>query len=328
MSLGFIRIHIRTLLAAFSMVAAQAVAFAAYPDRPVTLIVPYAVGGPTDMMGRQFAEALGRELGQPVIVNNKGGSSGLVGAGLLSRSKADGYTIGLLLTPVTAIAPLTQNDATQEQIKALTPVSELVNYSMIMLVGQNSRLVSVKDIVELARKNPGQVTYGSTGVGSTNHLSAELLSHAADVKMIHVPFKGNAPAANEIFAGRLDFMFDMPNAARSYINNGQMKPLATTGTQRNPMFPTVPTLQELGYKDVVVQGWFGIMGPADMPEAVASRLRAAIEKVKLSSDFSDRLKSDGFVMAAPTEPSAFRQRLSTERDFWKRLIDSTGVKLQ
>ena len=326
MNPGFIRI--RTLLAALSMAAVQAAAFAAYPDRPLTLIVPYAAGGPTDMMGRQFAEGLGRELGQPVIVDNKGGASGLVGTGLLSRSKADGYTIGLLLTPVTAIAPLTQTSATQEQIKALTPVAELVNYSMIMLVGQNSRMASVKDIVELARKNPGQVSYGSTGVGSTNHLSAEMLSHAAGVKMIHVPFKGNAPAANEIFAGRLDFMFDMPNAARSYINNGQMKPLAITGTQRNPMFPTVPTMQELGYNDVVVQGWFGIMAPADMPDAVASRLRAAIEKVKQSPDFSGRMKSDGFVIAPPTDPRAFQQRLSSERDFWKKLIDDSGVKLE
>lgn len=321
-------IRMRALLAALSMAAVQATALAAYPDRPLTLIVPYAAGGPTDMMGRQFAEGLGRELGQSVIVDNKGGASGLVGTGLLSRSKPDGYTIGLLLTPVTAIAPLTQSSATQEQIKALTPVAELVNYSMIMLVGQNSPVASVADTVERARKNPGQVSYGSTGVGSTNHLSAEMLSLAAGVKMVHVPFKGNAPAANEIFAGRLDFMFDMPNAARNYINNGQMKPLATTGTQRNPMFPTVPTMQELGYKDVVVQGWFGIMAPAGLPEAVALRLRAAIERVKLSSDFGGRMKSDGFVIAPPTEARAFQQRLSTERDFWKKLIDDSGVKLE
>jgi len=326
MNSPFPRLH--RLLALCAFIAVQTSAFADFPDRSLTLIVPYAAGGPTDMMGRLFAEGLSRELGQPVVVENKGGASGLVGTGILARSKADGYTIGLLLTPVTAIAPLTQNAATQEQIRKLTPIAELVEYAMIMLVSQNAPTASVQDIVARARQRPGAVSYGSTGVGSTNHLSAEMLAHAAGLDMTHVPFKGNAPAASEVFAGRLDFMFDMPNAARNYINNGQMKPLAITATQRNPMFPTVPTLQELGYQDVVVQGWFGIMGPANMPDAVIARLGEAIERVKRSAQFSDRMTNDGFVVAQRTEVRAFERRLATERAFWKTLLETSGVKLE
>ena len=169
-----------------------------YPSRPVTLVVSYAAGGPADIIARQLATGLGQIWKQPVVVENRAGASGLLALGHLAQARADGYTLGLMVSPVTAIAPLTQPSFKYDVTKDFTAVADLVDYSLVMLVGPQVKATSVADIIAAAKVRPGSISYGSSGVGGTNHLAGELLSRAAGVEMLHVPYKGNAPAVNAV----------------------------------------------------------------------------------------------------------------------------------
>ena len=323
------RLGLCALVASISAGAAS-VAHAAetFPTRPVTLMVPYSAGGPTDIMARQLAEGLAKELGQSVVVENRTGAAGLVALHALARAPGDGYTLGVMATPITAIAPLTQENFEHDVVKSFTPITDVVNYSLVLLVGDHVKASTVSELVEHARQNPSAVSYGSSGVGGTNHLAGALLSHATGAPMLHVPYKGNAPAANDVIGGRLSFIFDMPNSAVTYTQAGKLRPLAITASKRNPVFPDLPTVAESGFPDVTVEGWYGIMAPADLPADVLARLDAAIRTVKQSPDFSSRMQAAGFEVTPAKTPQAFGERIAKERDFWKNLIKTADIPLQ
>jgi tripartite-type tricarboxylate transporter receptor subunit TctC len=300
---------------------------ASYPTRPITLLLPYSAGGPTDLMARQLAQGLAKELGQPVVVENRTGAAGLVALGALARAPADGYLLGVMASPVTAIAPLTQPNFPYDVVTSFTPITDVVNYSLVLMVGKHVPANNVRELIEYAKKNPEAVTYGSSGVGGTNHLAGELLSRASKAPMLHVPYKGNALAVNDILGGQISFVFDMPNTAQAQARSGQLRPLAITSSQRNPMLPDVPTLVESGFPDVVVEGWYGVLAPANLPAPVLRRLESAIKAVKASPRFAEQMQSGGFVLT-PTSSSAFGERIRKERDFWKNLITTANIKLQ
>ena len=308
--------------------AGVAAAADAFPTRPITLLVPYSAGGPTDIMARQLAEGLTRELGQSVLVENRTGAGGLVALQALARAPSDGYTLGVMVTPVTAIVPLTQQNFEYDVVKSFTPITDVVNYSLVLLVGEHIKAKTVGELVDYAKQNPSAVSYGSSGVGGTNHLAGALLSYATDAPMLHVPYKGNAPAANDVMGGRLSFIFDMPNSAVTYTQSGKLRPLAITASKRNPVFPDLPTVAESGFPDVTVEGWYGIMAPGNLPADVVAKLDAAIKTVKESPEFSSKMQAAGFEVTPTKTPQAFGERIASERDFWKNLISTANIPLQ
>ncbi len=298
-----------------------------FPARQVTLLVPYAAGGPTDLIARQLAFGLGKLWGQPVVVENRTGASGIVALTALARAPADGYTLGVMVSPVTAIAPLTQPAFRYDVSKDFTAVSDLVDYALVLLAGPQTKAQSLKELVAYAKQNPTSVTYGSSGLGGTNHLAGELFSRSAHAPMLHVPYKGNAPALNDVMAGQISFVFAQTDAAIGYAKSDKVRALGITSKQRNPALPDVPTMEESGFKGVDVGGWTGVMGPAKLPPAVLKKWEEGIAAVKKTPEFKDKMESLGFVVTG-TSSADFTQRVRQERDFWKAKITEANIQLQ
>jgi tripartite-type tricarboxylate transporter receptor subunit TctC len=299
-----------------------------FPSRPITLLLPYSAGGPTDIMARQLAEGLSKELKQTVIVENRTGAAGLIALGALARAPADGYLIGVMATPVTAIAPLGQPSFQYDVVKSFTPITDIVNYSLVLMTNKQFPANNVRDLVEYAKKNPKAVSYGSSGIGGTNHLAGELLSQATGAPMLHVPYKGNAQAANDVIGGQISFVFDIPSTASGFVRAGTLKPLAITASRRNPVLPDVPTMAESGFPEVKVEGWYGVLAPANLPPQVLRKLEAAIKTVKESPKFAEQMRAGGLDITPTTSPAAFGERIRLERDFWKKLITTSHIQLQ
>lgn len=298
---------------------------AAFPQRTVTLIVPYTAGGPSDVIARQLASGLSQLWKQTVVVENKAGASGLLALSTLAQAKNDGYTLGVMVSPVTAIAPMIHPDFKYDVTKDFTAIADLVDYTLVLLAGPQLKANSVADIVEAARKNPNAVAFGSSGIGGTNHLAGVLFSRAAKVTMLHVPYKGNAPAVQAAMAGEVTFTFAQQDAAMSLA--GKLTPLAVTARQRLIALPNVPTMSEAGFPDMEIGGWTGVMGPANLPAPILQKIEQGIEHVKKTPEFKARMDAMGFPITA-TSSKAFANRIRGERDFWKAKVAEHKIALQ
>lgn len=300
---------------------------AAYPTKPITFLVPYSAGGPTDLVARQLALGLNKLWGQPVVVDNRTGASGIVALTALARAPGDGYTLGIMVSPVTAIAPLTQPNFPYDVIKDFTAVSDVVDYALVLMVGPQTKAKSARELADYAKKNPTAVTYGSSGVGGTNHLAGELFSRSANAPMLHVPYKGNAPAINDVMAGQISFVFAQTDSAIGMAKSDKMTALGITAASRNPALPNVPTMEESGFTGMDVGGWTGVMAPAKLPQEVLKKLEEGIAAVKKTPEFKEKMESMGFVITG-TSSAAFGQRVQKERDFWKAKITEAKIQLQ
>ncbi len=232
-----------------------------------------------------------------------------------------------MVSPVTAIAPLTQPNFRYDVTQDFTAVSDLVDYALVLLAGPQTKAANLKELVEFAKQNPTAVTYGSSGLGGTNHLAGELFSRSANAPMLHVPYKGNAPALNDVMAGQVSFVFAQTDAAIGLAKSDKVRALGITSKERNAMLPTVPTMEESGFKGVDVGGWTGVMGPAKLPPAVLKRLEAGIAEVKKTPEFKEKMESLGFVITG-TSSTDFTRRVRAERDFWKAKITEANIQLQ
>jgi len=300
---------------------------AAYPTKPITFLVPYSAGGPTDLIARQLALGLNKLWGQPVVVDNRTGASGIVALTALARAPGDGYTLGIMVSPVTAIAPLTQPNFPYDVVKDFTAVSDVVDYALVLMVGPQTKAKSARELADYAKKNPTAVTYGSSGVGGTNHLAGELFSRSANAPMLHVPYKGNAPAINDVMAGQISFVFAQTDTAIGMAKSGKMTALGITAATRNPALPNVPTMEEGGFAGMDVGGWTGVMAPAKLPQEVLKKLEEGIAAVKKTPEFREKMESMGFVITG-TSSAVFGQRVQKERDFWKAKITEAKIQLQ
>ena len=315
-----------TALAVCAISVGASQAQAAYPEKPVTFMVPYSAGGPTDLIARQLAQGLGELWGQSVVVENRTGASGIVALSALNRAAADGYTLGIMVTPVTAIAPLTQKDFPLDVTKDFTAVTDLVDYALVLLAGPQAQASTLKELINRAKADPQAISYGSSGIGGTNHLAGELFSRAAGATMLHVPYKGNAPAISDAMGGQISFVFAQTDAAIGLADSDKFTALAITSAERNPAVPNIPTLIEQGL-DVTVGGWTGVMGPAGLSPEIVKTLEDSIAKVKDSPAFKERMAALGFVIT-PTSSEAFTKRVKEERDFWKKKIEEENIPLQ
>ncbi|MBE9607338.1 tripartite tricarboxylate transporter substrate binding protein [Acetobacteraceae bacterium H6797] len=296
------------------------------PDRPFKLIVPFAAGGPADIFGRIFAEALGKQLSQAVVVENRVGAGGLIGTDAVAKAAPDGFTLGLTGPGALSVAPaLPQQKMPFDIYKDLAHLTLVARVPEVLVVNAASGPVDLPALIAKAKGKPGAVTYGSAGAGSLTHLASALFSMAAGLKTEHIPYRGAAPASTDLLAGRIDFMIADVPVLKPHIDAGAMRALAVTTAQRVSLLPTVATMGELGLAQVNSDNWYGLAVPAATPaetrEALLKASQAALRDPKLLQDFARQAGQ-----AAPLDPDSYVNFLRAETTKWGAVVRETGLE--
>lgn len=298
-----------------------------YPTRPVKLVVPYAAGGPTDILGRAVAEFLSKDLKQSVVVENKPGAQGSIGAEMVAHADADGYTLFVASGSIVMINPILYKKLNYDPIKDFRMLSLITQVPVIMEVNPKIPVKTVAEFVDYAKKNPGKINYGSSGIGSTLHLAAEMFKHEAGVEMTHVPYKGVAPALTDLLSGQLDVMFDTISTSLPHIQSGALRPLGVTTPERFADLPDVPTIAESGYPGYRVIVWYGISAPAKLPDDIAQTLTASLNRGLNDQAFRASLEKIGYVVYRPQGPEAITKFIDDDRDRWERIIREQKISI-
>jgi len=321
----------RTLaaLAAASVLAALPLAgFAqAFPSKPVRIVVPFPPGGSTDLLARRLGEKLSASLGQPVVVENKPGAGGTTGADYVAKSPADGYTLLMGVTGSNAIAASLYPKMPYDTLKDFTPVSQVVSAPLVLAVNSASPIKTVKDYLAAAKAKP--MDYGTPGNGTSMHLTGEMFDLATGAKLLHVPYKGSAPALNDMLGGTLQSMFGDFLVLLPQIKAGKVRPIAVTSARRHPMLPDVPTIAEsgvAGLEKFEASSWQGLFAPAGLPPAVLAKLNAETVKALESADIKEFFGSQGFIVGGGT-PEQFKALIDAEVPKWARVVKAANVKV-
>ena len=301
---------------------------AAWPQRPIRLVVPYPAGGPLDLTARALAEAMREALGQPVLVDNKPGAGGNIGADLVAKAEPDGYTLVIGAVATHAINPYLYKTMPYDANRDFTPITRVavVPNVLVMTPATMTRLGvhSVKDLVAYAKSNPGKLTFGSGGNGSAGHLAGELLKSLAGISMVHIPYKGAAPAKTDLLSGQTDLMFDNLASAMPQIQNNQLSALAVTSAERDPIARDIPTMIESGIRGFDISTWFGLFGPAGLTPSIRDRLYGSASTALQSSTVTMALNKLG-AAAAPMAPSAFGDYIRAEQIKYQKLVKASGA---
>ena len=309
------------------LIFAATTAFAQpFPSKPTKMIVPYPPGGSADILARAIGAKVGEGLGQPVVIDNRPGAGTIIGTEATAKSAPDGYTFMLGTVSSHAINPALNPKLPFDPVKDFTPLSLVASIPFAMIVHPSVPARSVQEFIALAKARPGQINYSSAGNGTSNHLAGELLKSMAGIDLVHVPYKGSAPALNDLVAGQVSLMFDLVLTAAPHIKSGAARGLAVTGAQRSPILPGLPTVAESGLPGYEVSAWFGIFAPAGLPQPVAQRLNAEFVKVMREPDLKQRLASLG---ADPltSSPEQFSAYLRSEIDKWAKVVKESGAKV-
>jgi len=319
----------RTLLLsglAGALLPGQAAAQARYPDRPIRMVVPFAPGGATDVAGRVVADALSEILGQPVVVENRSGSGGNIGVTAVATSVPDGYTLMMGTQALLTQNPYIYVNLAKNPQTDLVPVANAFKTDMILVASPKLGIITVPDIVALARAKPDTLNYGSAGNGSAAHILMELLKSRSGSVMRHVPYRGTAQAMTDLVAGTLDLMIDSMPSALGQIQGGNVVPIAVCGPTRNSRLPAVPTMTEAGIKDYQSIAWLAVFAPKGTPEAVVSKLDAAIKTALVKPEVLQRAEASGldgdYVSSAD-----LGNRIASEATQWSQVIKAAGIKL-
>jgi tripartite-type tricarboxylate transporter receptor subunit TctC len=298
-----------------------------YPVRPVHLIVPFTPAGATDILARLLADALSKRLGENVIPENRPGAGGNLGAELVARAPADGYT--LLMGPITiyAAGATLQPDRRFDLARDFAVVATVARVPHILVAAAGQNLATLDDVVRLARRQPGSVAIASQGVGTISHLEGALFEHMAAVKLLHVPYKGSAPAHLDLFGGRVSLMFDSVAATLGHIRAGKLRAIAVTTRARTPLLPDVPTMAEAGLPGYAAESWLGILAPAKTPKPVIDRLTTELRVLLLDARFGARLAEHGFEAVALTGADA-NGLVMSETARWAEVIRRAGITLR
>ncbi len=316
---------------ALQMAASSAAALAlpsfaqSYPNKPIKYIVPVAAGGGSDMIGRQVADRLGRALGQAVVVENIAGGGGVIACQTLMRAAADGYTLMQAYAATHATSPATRK-VPYDPIKDFTPVGMIGGTPNVLVVPANLPVNSFAEFMAYAKQNVGKLSYGSAGPGSLTHLSMEQLKTATGIFAVHIPYRGIAPAINDMFTGSTQAMMPGLAAGLPHIQARKLKALAVTGAKRHPAAPDVPTLEELGIKGFDSMQWYGVVGPAKLPADITKRLSDELQKVVASADFKQRLSAEA-VEPMPMSPQAFSAYMAADFARYVRLAKERSIFL-
>ncbi len=298
---------------------------AQYPSKPLHLVVGFPAGGPADIFGRTFAQALGSGLGQPVVVENKSGVGGVLGIDAVAKSLPDGYTLGFNNQGSVAMAPYALTKMPFDPNKDLALITTVVKVPEVVVVNPSLPVKTLAELIAYAKANPGKIAFGSAGAGGITHLACELLKSEAHIDVLHVPYKGAAPAVADLLGGQVQMgIFDVP-VVLPHINSGKFRALAVTSARRAPSLPGVPTTAEAGYPGVISDNWYGLVAPAGTPPAVLKRIHeASIAALKSPALIEQFAKVSG--IPAPTTPEEYRKFLGEEQARWGTIIKAIGFK--
>jgi tripartite-type tricarboxylate transporter receptor subunit TctC len=318
------RLFHKLLACAALACAITAPAFAAWPDKPVTLIVPWAPGGSTDILARMLSEHLTKDLGQPFIVENKAGASGNIGSNMVAKARPDGYTLLVGSMSTHAMNQALYTNMPFNGVDDFTPISLLAYVTNTMVTNPSVPANNVKEFIAYCKANPGKINYASAGPGSTNHLSAALFEKATGCKMTHVPYKGGAPAVLDTVAGQTQLLFSAGTQTLPHVKSGKLKLLAVTEAKRSPLLTNVPTVAETvpGYELAV---WYGFFGPKDMPADIVKRLNTEINHVMALPDVREKMGAMGVEVVQST-PESFGKTLRQDADKYTKLIKELNIQ--
>jgi tripartite-type tricarboxylate transporter receptor subunit TctC len=316
------------LLLAWGLVAAASLAVAqdSYPSKPIKLIVPYAAGGPADLLARTVAERLGPRLGQPVLIENKTGAGGHLGGELVAKGAVDGYTLMLGTIAHNGAVKLYSN-LRYDPLKDLQPVALIAESPSVLIVNQKSPIKSVAELLVTLRSQPGKMSYGSAGNGSAMHMAAELFRYMAKVDYVHVPYRGGAPAMADLLGGQVDMLFESLGTAHPHLKSGKVRALAVTGTARNASLPDVPTLDEAGVPGYSSVPWYTISAARGVPPAIVSKLNTEINAVLKTPELVQRWDALGIQPLGGSVADALR-RNQMETEKWTAVITSANLKAE
>lgn len=321
----------RTLLQSAPLMLAPALApglasAQQYPTKTLRYIVPVAAGGGSDMIGRNLCDRLSKVLGQSIVVDNLGGGGGVVACQTTQRAAPDGYTLMQGYVATHGTSPATRK-LPYDSIKDFTPVGMIGSTPNVLVVNTSLPVTNLKELVAYLKRNPARLSYGSAGAGSLTHLAAELFKLQTDTFMVHIPYRGIAPATTDLIAGQTQVMFPGLAAALPHIRSGRVRPLAVTGTQRHPALKDVPTMDEAGIKGFDAQQWYGVVGPAGMPAAVVKTLNDAIGQVLAQPDFREKLSAEA-VELMPMNPVQFADYMKKDLARWTQLAKARNINLE
>jgi tripartite-type tricarboxylate transporter receptor subunit TctC len=314
-------LHRRTLLGTALALPALA---QTWPTRPIRLVVPFPAGGPTDVVARVLAEGLQARLGQPCVVENRTGAAGNVGAEAVVRSPADGYTLLMGTSGALTVNPHLYRDMTFDPARDLSPVSMVFSTDHVVIINPGVQARTLAEFLALARAQPGAINYGSAGAGSSTHMVGALFALQAQVNLTHVPYRGSAPALNDLVAGTVQVMFDQIPSAIGQIRANTVRTLAVTGARRNPLLPDVPTVAEAGVPGFEATSWGGIFAPANLPTEITQRLNGTIRAVLAEDATKQRMAAVGAdpVVSTPAEMAA---KMAAERTVWARVVAEARI---
>lgn len=308
------------------LLAASTVANAAFPDKPVRVVIGFPAGGPLDQHARLLTDRLQAVLGQPIIVDYKSGAGGTVGAQDVMKAAPDGYTLMLANTGVMVINPALYARLPYNTLKDFTPIARTAMQPLALLVNPKLPVKNLKEFIDYAKARPGQVNYGSAGNGGISHLVPEMFKNSTGLFLVHIPYRGSAPAFTDLMAGQVQFMGESIPQAANYHKQGKVRALAVTSRERNPALPDVPTVIESGVKGFEVVGFYGFLAPAGLPKDVTARLSDAFKQVMTNPDIRNRMVTQG-ADPAFMGSEEFGQFLATEMPRWAAAVKASGARL-
>jgi len=307
--------------------AALPAAAADYPTRNIKMVVPFAPGGGTDVLGRIIAQRLAEQWGQPVVIENQPGASGGIGTKAAAKAEPDGYTLlmastGALMAAAAALTPVGSFDVN----KFFAPITVVAAPPYLMVVNPNVPVNSIAELITLAREKPKALSFGSSGIGAASHLSGALFEKDAKIEMLHVPYKGTGPAVTDLLGGRIDMMFSPSTTVQALIDGGKLKALATTGAKRSKFFPSIPTVAESGLPGYESVGWFGLLAPAHTPPEIVEKLNKAVVAIMATEDFKERLAQLG-AEPQPQTPDEFAGYINADVAKWTTLVKEQNITI-
>jgi tripartite-type tricarboxylate transporter receptor subunit TctC len=306
-------------------VATGAYAQTPYPAKSVRVIVPFPPGGPTDTVTRIIGPKLSEALGHQIIIDNRGGAGGATGTELVAKSTPDGYTILAGTIGGLAVSPTLNPKLGYNTLRDLAPITQLVNVAYIVTLHPSVPAKSIKELLALAKARPGKLNYGTSGAGTGPHLAGELLNMMAGISIVHVPYKGSAPAQTALMSGEVDITFENTLIVLPQVKSGRLRPIAATGVQRSKLLPDLPTVAEAGVPGFSASGWYGMMAPVATPKDIVAKLNADITRVLRMPDIADRLNSMA-AEPAPGTPEQFGAFIRVEIDKWAKVVKAANMK--
>lgn len=315
------------LAAACAAIVPAAWAQKDWPSQPIKMIVPFPGGGPTDFAARLIAEKMAKSLGQPVIVDNRGGAAGMLGTTALAKSKGDGYTIGLIGNGLVTLTPYVRKDVPFDPLKDLVPLSKAVDIPLLVVANPAVPVGSMQEFIKYVKANPGKLSYGSDGQASLTHLTFEMFKQEEDLHVVHIPYKGTAQLTNDLLSNVVQVSMSGIAGPLPFVKDGKLTALAVTSSKRAAALPEVPTMIELGMKDFDVTTWFSFFAPAGTPPAVAAKLNEHINLALKDPDVIAKLRNSG-MEAAPTSQQELDHIVRRYIAQWQRVIKSADIKLE